>query len=317
IGGVSVAEAVTGLVRLTDAGGRFTFDLAGGSSATLLERNPAGFISVTPDSVGPLTVDAGDTLAVYFADVAALRLSPGSVLNGAPGGYIDFPHRLDAGTRGSVTLSTASDSGVTVAVLLDANENGTFDAGDRPLAPGDLDMDPGGGNDHLCLLFRVFVPVSSPLGTTHQVDIEATQAIEGTTLTATARAVDAVVVIAADAGRLTLFKQVDNATAAPGDSLTYTITFTNVGTDSVQNILILDPVSSFVDPVPDAFGPGMDVEWRPEDDPARYLTLDPGDADECEYRIADRLIRIVLSKNSPFYLRPGETGTLTYRAVVK
>jgi uncharacterized repeat protein (TIGR01451 family) len=178
-------------------------------------------------------------------------------------------------------------------------------------------MDPAVGRDHLALLVRVFVPAASPTGTTHQVTIDAAQVIGSTPLTAAAQAMDAVLVVDENQGRLALVKQVDSSAATPGEVLTYTITFTNAGVDSVKNIQIVDPVSSFVDPVPDAFGPGMDVEWRPDGASVQYLTLDPGDADECEYRVSDRMIRLVLSKNSPFYLRPGETGTMTYKAVVK
>jgi uncharacterized repeat protein (TIGR01451 family) len=314
---VRVTETGTGLAEITDGAGRFVFEIAGGTSATVVEQVPSGFISITPDSVGPLSIDAGDTVVVNFAIVPGVRLSPGAVLNGIAGDYVDFPHRLDAATTGPVTIAVASDSGVTTAILLDENENGVFDGADRALTPADLDMDPVAGLDHVSLLVRVFVPAASPVGSTLQITINAEQAIEGTPLTTTAQAADAVFVVDANQGRLALVKQVDNGTAAPGDVLTYTITFTNAGADSLQNILIVDPISSYVDPVADGFGPGMDVEWRLQGAPVQYLTLDPGDADECEYRVSDRLIRLILSKNSPFYLQPGETGTMTYKAVVK
>ncbi|UCH83877.1 MAG: DUF11 domain-containing protein [Candidatus Latescibacterota bacterium] len=317
IGGVRLTETGTGLVEITGGDGRFVFEIAGGTSATIIEQVPSGFIPITADSVGPLVLSAGDTIVVNFANVSGIRLSPGVVINGIAGGYVDFPHRLDAGTSGPVTVAAQSDSGVTTVLYLDENENGVFDGVDRVLLPGDLDMDPTAGRDHVALLVRAYVPASSPVGSAHQISIQAVQVITGTTLTANASAIDAVVVVDANAGRLTLAKHVDNATAAPGDVLTYTITFANSGADSVRNVLIIDPISPYVDPLVDAFGPGMDVEWQIEGAPARYLTLDSGDADECEYTIADRMIRLITSKNSPIFLRPGETGTLTYKAIVK
>jgi hypothetical protein len=80
---------------------------------------------------------------------------------------------------------------------------------------------------------------------------------------------------------------------------------------------LLDPVSRFVDPVTDAFGPGQDVEWRPLGGPPVYLTLDDADGDECDWSAAERLIRMVLSRNSPFFVAPGESGTFTYIVQVR
>ncbi len=109
----------------------------------------------------------------------------------------------------------------------------------------------------------------------------------------------------------------DTNEAQPGDVLTYTISYTNTGADSVRSILILDPVSAFVDPMTDAFGAGLDVEWRKAAAPVEYLTLDAGDGDECEYSVSERLIRVTFSKSSSYVLGPGETGELVYRVIVK
>lgn len=81
--------------------------------------------------------------------------------------------------------------------------------------------------------------------------------------------------------------------------------------------MLYHPISPFVDPVPDAFRPGLDLEWQPNGSPAVYLTFDDGDGDECDYVRAQRLLRLVLSRNSPFYLAPGETGIFSYRVQVR
>lgn len=90
-----------------------------------------------------------------------------------------------------------------------------------------------------------------------------------------------------------------------------------MGTDSLQNLILLDPVSAFLDLEVDGFGAGRDLEWTPDGGPPVYLTFDPTDADECEYSTVERLLRLVLSKNTPFYLAPGGTGALRYRVRVK
>ena len=51
--------------------------------------------------------------------------------------------------------------------------------------------------------------------------------------------------------------------------------------------------------------------------PPVYLTFSPADADECEYSNPERLLRLIFSKNGPFYVGPGETGRLTYRVRVR
>jgi uncharacterized repeat protein (TIGR01451 family) len=315
IGGVTVSETAIGVAAVTGGDGRYSLLLPAGVTATIVERNLPGFVSLSPDTIGPAVLSAGDTLEVDFADVPGIRLSSGAVSNGVAGGYVDFPHRLEAGTSGAVALAAAADSSASAAIYLDANENGVFDAGDRAIEPADLDMDPAAGKDHASIIVRLFIPPATPTGVTLRVTLDAAQAIEGTPFTSSARAFDAAVVT--DGSLLALSKSVDAAAAAPGTVLTYTISFANAGVDSLQNVTLLDPVSVHVDPVAGAFGPGMDVEWRKNGSTVVYLTLDPSDGDECEYSASDRLLRLVFSRNSPYRLQPGEGGELSYRVIVK
>ncbi len=314
--GVAVTETVAG-AQSTSGDGSYRFLVAGGSAAVLIEQNPSGFLSLSPDTVATAPIDAGDTLRIDFADVGPLALSAGAVLNSFPGGYVDFPHRLDALTRGQVTLTVSADPGVFAVLLLDVNANGTFDAGDRLLQPPDLFMDPDLGPGSVFILLRVPVPVPAPPGTTYLVHLDAEQEISGTPYAFTASALDAVVVLASSIGRVDLHKNVDVAAAAPGDILTYTVSLVNAGVDSVQNIVIVDPVSPFVDPQPGAFGPGRDVEWLRSGLGPVYLTLDPLDGDACEYDATQRLMRLVLSRSAPYFLEPGAAGSFTYRVRVK
>jgi hypothetical protein len=47
------------------------------------------------------------------------------------------------------------------------------------------------------------------------------------------------------------------------------------------------------------------------------LTFNDGDGDECDFSTAERLLRLVLSRNSLFYVAPGESGTFTYQVRVR
>lgn len=315
--GVRVTEDVSAQVAVTSGAGDYMFLTTSGNSALVIEQNPSGFISLSPDTVGPVVLNAGDTLRADFADVPPLRLSAGAVLTGVPGGFVDFPHRLDASTRGQIAVTVLADTGVVTVLFLDQNANGVFDASDQPLQPTDLYMDPAAGDSTVFFLLRVFVPAASAVGTTYRIDLDAVQSVEGTPATTSAQAADAVLVVTNSIGRVTLQKTVDVGGAAPGDVLTYSVSFFNAGADSVQNIVVIDAVSPFVDPLSDAFGPGLDVEWQRQGMGPQYLTLNPVDGDECEYTTADRVLRLLFSKNAPQFLQPGEQGTLTYRVVVR
>jgi uncharacterized repeat protein (TIGR01451 family) len=218
-----------------------------------------------------------------------------------------------------VTLGVAaSDSAVTTVWYVDVNGNGLLDGPDRVMVPADGDLDPAGpGLGILNLILRVFVPLGVVPGSTITLAIDATQAVTGSALVLTASAGDAIVVTPGAAGQLSIQKAHDRSAALPGELITYTIRPFNAGTDSLANVVLIDPVSSWVDVEPNAFGPGLDVRWEPPVGPPVFLTFDPSDADEAEFTTADRTLRIILSKNSPFLLAPGTAGVVTYRVRVR
>jgi uncharacterized repeat protein (TIGR01451 family) len=317
LAGVTVDENVSGGVGITGGDGRYAFWILDGQSGFVIEHNPSGFTSLSPDSIGPMAVAAGDTIEVDFADFRGLSLTPGTVMNGIPGAYVDFPHVLMSGVQGQVALTaTPSDPSVVTMFLLDANANGVIDGADRALTAGDLAMDPSAGKTSVSLILRAFVPSAAAVGTMYRVTVDASQPVGATPLVTTAQAADAVVVVAGSVGRVTLHKDVDLPAAQPGDVITYTISFINAGADTLQNIILLDPISPHVDPLSDAFGPGQDVELVLPGSSV-FLSFNPADADECEFSASERLLRVILSKNSPYFLRPGDSGSLVYKVTIR
>lgn len=315
LAGVSVVEQGSGAAAVTDASGAYTIYLAAPAAVTVVERNPSGYVSLSPDTLGPFAALSGDTITADFADVAPLQLSAGTVRTGLAGGYIDFPHRLSAGTPGHVDLTAVNDGGAVTMFLLDENDNGVFDGADRTLQSADTDLDPAVNGGAVSVLLRLFIPAGVPDATTIHVDVTATQTLAAVTLIANAH--DAAVVVGSALGQVALVKAADLAGAVPGDLITYTIDFVNTGADSIRNLVVLDPISPWVDLEADAFGPGLDLEWSNGAAPPVFLTFSPADADECEYSAAERLLRLIFSKNGPFYVGPGEAGRLTYRVRVR
>jgi len=123
-------------------------------------------------------------------------------------------------------------------------------------------------------------------------------------------------VTVAASGQLQLVKEVDLAAAQPGDVITYTIIFSNPGSEDVREIEISDVLPAEVDIVTDAFGPGRDIKWT-AGAVTTYLTADPTDPDEALYTAATRSLTVVLSRRAPFTLGPGEEGRIIYRARIR
>ncbi|MCI0451991.1 MAG: hypothetical protein L0Z51_06300, partial [Candidatus Latescibacteria bacterium] len=318
LGGVLVSETSQGQAVTTAGDGSFAMPVFG-DSITVVEQNPPGFVSLSPDTVGPFTVTAGDTIDVYFADIGGLTITSGTSQPGPTGAFVAFAHRIVAGTAGHVDLSaTATDSSAVLAWYFDANANGLLDGPDRPLVPSDGDLDPDGANAGvLHVLLRVSVPAGATPGSTIVIAVQAQQSVTSTPLVLVATATDVVVVVDGSAGRLTMQKSADRADAAPGDVIEYAVRLFNAGADSLANVVLVDPVSSWVDLEADTFGAGLDLEWRPPVGAPVHFTFDPSDPDECEYDSPTRTLRVVLSKNSTFYLAPGEAGVVVYRVRVR
>jgi len=314
---VVVTTVPAGIEALTNGSGRFVLHVPGGTSVIIAEVNPSGFISLSPDTLGPFALEAGDTVETGFADVPPLSISAGGARPGLSGSYVDFPHTVQAGTAGHVDLAATNEAGAGTMFMLDADGNGVFDGADRALEPADTDLDPSAGRGVVSVLLRVFVPLTLQPGVTFRVVTSAAQAISGTPATSLAAATDAVVVVGSAVGRLLLSKQADSGASAPGEIITYSIMYFNAGTDTLQNLVVIDPVSPWVDLEPGAFGPGQDVQWTPAAGMTVYLTYDPVDADECVYSDPERLVRWILSRSQPYYVAPGESGTITYRARVR
>lgn len=305
------------LAATTDGAGAFIFEAAAGAPRTLVEIQPAGMISLSPDTVALAAAAPGETLRVDFADVRGPAISPSNDLGCAAGGFVDAPHTIVAGTAGQASLSAALPEGWVGAFYRDNDGDGAYGPGDSILTEDDLALDPDvPGRDVVRVVMRVFVPPQEPPGAAHAITATLRQTLAGTAITAEAFAVDRILVLASSSGFLVLAKAVDLAEARPGDVMTYTILFSNPGIEAVLEIEISDPIAETIEIVPDAFGPGRDIEWMRDGTPV-YLTADPGDEDEAAFDPAERLLRIALSRRTPYALESGAAGSVTYRARVR
>ncbi len=319
LGGVTVTltDPATPFTAVTAADGTYLFEIPGGLLRDVIELTPSGMISLSPDTVSAGTPLAGDTVSVDFADVYTSTIGTAMSANGSAGGHINIAHTITAGTAGQSTVSAALPAGWLDVWYRDVNGDGILDAGDTRLTTADLDLDPAvPGQDVVLVIVQIFVPATEPAGMIGSCVLTLEQTLSGTAIVTTSSVTDLLTVLASASGLLDLVKAVDQAQARPGDVITYTITFTNPGIEDVREIEIYDPISPLVDLVTDAYGPGNDIAWTTGGTTV-YLTTDPADADEALFDLAARTLRIIFSRQAPFALGSGETGTIEYQVRIR
>ena len=319
IGGVTVFVTDPGgdITGITGAAGTYIFDVDSGMLRDAIEINPAGMYSLSSDTVSVPAGAAGDTTWVYFADVMGPALIPSNIANAPAGGFADFAHAITAGTTGQAVISAVVPAGWGESFYRDNNGDGLLDPGDTPLTAADLDLDPAvPGLDVVPIILHVFIPPTVPAGTVEVITVTLDQTFSGTAVTASVSVIDQVTVLASASGQLQLVKEADLAAAQPGDVITYTIIFSNPGAENVQEIEIIDPTPAEVDIVLDAFGPGQDIAWV-NGAVTTYLTAEPADADEAMYIAATRTLHVLLSRQAPFALGPGEEGRIIYMVRIR
>jgi uncharacterized repeat protein (TIGR01451 family) len=93
----------------------------------------------------------------------------------------------------------------------------------------------------LCVLVKEFVPLGAPLNALNKVTISA-QFVSGSVSSTLSRSDVTTVGQTPD---MPLVKSVDKTSALPGSLLTYVLTFTNVSTGLLSNIVVNDATPSF------------------------------------------------------------------------
>ncbi len=191
-------------------------------------------------------------------------------------GAITYSHLFRPGTLGSVTLSLASTPSFSYQARLDTNCNGTWESteGFSPLPlsfmvgaswPREAD-----GSLRACALeVQVVVPAGLPSGRLDMATLQAALQWAGNPAVLESRSLlDATTVVAT--GTLRLQKEVRNVSSGspfaanaqgrPGEILEYRITYQNIGSQPIFNVVLLDPIPFFTDLVQNAYGGTGEVE---------------------------------------------------------
>lgn len=247
---------------ITDALGNYTLwvpAVVGATPVQIVETNLPGNISTggTGGTTGGTYVRSTDTTTatlvagssytgVNFADVTLPSFTNDGMSTVAAGGSVFYPHTFVPGSGGLVTFSTMAvttlpNQGWVQALFLDANCNGQLDVGE-PNIMAPLMATAG---VPICILMKQLVPFSIPSGPTNLVTVTAsfdyTNAMPA--LNSTLTHTDLTTVGNPDG--LVLMKVVDKASAKPGETLTYTITYSNTSTTTLSMIKVNDVTPTY------------------------------------------------------------------------
>lgn len=250
---------------LTDSDGRFQFLLPAAATLSglrLVETNASGWISVSgqPGSTGGSYDRAQDTLTfnavpggsytgVTFGDVAPPSWVADGQLNIRPNGVVFYPHVFTAKTAGTLRFETVATpapafAGWAQLLFVDSNCNGVLDASETAYAAGATI--PVTAGQQVCVLLRQTVASNATIGIRNSVVVTAVFGYSSLPPAAASRHdnTDLTTVSLLSSG-LVLIKQVDKATALPGEELNYTITYRNGADQALDNIEIRDVTPAY------------------------------------------------------------------------
>ncbi|WP_456476304.1 DUF7925 domain-containing protein [Oceanithermus sp.] len=197
-------------------------DQAPGSEDVTITATSNANPSVTDNITTTITVNAVVSLD-FTPDRSGTVTSPGTIV---------YTHTLtnNGNTDAAVTFSVSGSTHPTWTYQI------STDGGSTWYDPADASVSSLGAGASQEIQVRVIVPDGEPIGA---VDVATVTATSGS---ASASVTDTTTVVGGD---LRLEKQVDKTEAVPGDTLTYTITASNIGTADLKQVIISDPLPSY------------------------------------------------------------------------
>jgi uncharacterized repeat protein (TIGR01451 family) len=290
------------IVEINTAGSVST----GGSAGTT-----GGSYDRTADTISFTNVAGAVQSGITFGDVPDNRLLTDTTLSALAGSVVYLSHIFNAGSGGSVVFTaTAAPSpvipGWSEVIYRDLNCNATFDSGEPQLS-GSLSVSAG---DQVCILVKEFVPAGAPQGAANQVSVAAAFTFTNAAAPVLSRDYlrsDITTVGNPSSAGLTLNKTVDKTAALPGDSLIYSITYSNSSSAPLNLITIHDSVPSFtVSPLACCVNPSSSCLGS-------ATAPFPADITGCAATISGDSIEWVLTGN----LAPGSTGTVKFQVTIQ
>ena len=221
----------------------------GGSAGTTGGTYSRPSVSFTPV--------AGNTYSgVNFGLVPANTLGPNGAQAAQPGTTVFYAHTFTAGSGGQVTFSLGNSASPaspawTQVLYQDSNCNGVLDAGE-PQVTAPFSVTAG---QKICLIVKQFVPAGAANGAQNNATLSAAFAYVNATPALASSLLAQDITTVGPPGALALSKLVSNITqggavatavsANPGDTLQYTLTAVNNGTQALNTLVVSDATPAF------------------------------------------------------------------------
>ena len=270
---------------------------AGTPAGTAVENTAT--VDYTDDGVAQPTVTS-NTVRVTVTQVAAVTISPVSAgQSSGPGSSVTYAVTVTNAGNASDTFSLSVVSGSSPAwpasLYRDDGANGGV-ANDGVRQSGETNAAGSTGALAADASFQCFLVVQIPSSS-------ADSASDTTTVTATSqfdtqKKATATFTTTAQSALVALWKSVDRDTAAPGDTLVYTVRYHNRGSRTARNVVVTDTVPTETTYVPNS----VSLQGSPKTDAA--------DADEVS--VSGGVITVRLGD-----LAAGADGTFTFRVAVR
>ncbi|MBK8327548.1 MAG: DUF11 domain-containing protein [Moraxellaceae bacterium] len=237
--------------------------LATGVTLCVVEQNLSGYMNtggsagttggaynLSTDTTQFTYTDGVTYTGVNFADVAQSALYTDGAQQTQPGTTVTYAHQFFAGTEGVVSFSLSSVASPNTllwseVLYRDTDCDGILDAGE-PIISGNYTVS---ANSTICLIVKQFVPANATQGAFNVVTVSSSFIYDVLvpTVTEVLSRTDTTTVGVGGTSTLSLHKAVDKAVALPGETITYTITYSNNGTEAISNIVINDSVPAFTE----------------------------------------------------------------------
>ena len=246
-----------------------TTAIAASGTAAAITVNVSVAAVAVPSVTNSVTVAGGSEPTAYInnntasdytliANPAQTTFSTSGQQTASAGTVVFFSHSFLAGYAGNVTFSTADTAtpviaGWSSALFTDTNCNGILDGteGDTILS-GSVVVAAGG---QVCILEKVFIPATANYGAKNQTVVTAAFTPTSTGSSATLTQTDVTLVGGSSGTGLTLQKTVRNVTtggaaganntAASGQTLEYTITYSNASATPLSSLVVRDSTPRF------------------------------------------------------------------------
>ena len=241
---------------------------AGAASANPITINVSVAAVAVPSVTNSATVSGGGEQATQAGNNAAFDFTvvvvavknsfqPDGAQTALPGTTVFYPHTFNVSLTGTLVFSTSNvptpaAGGWSNVIYRDSNCNGVLDGveGTAPLA-GSISINPG---DTVCIVIKEFVPASAPYNANDLITVTATfTPVSGPVVTYIRT--DTTTVGNPGGAGLSLSKTVRNVTtsgsagtanaARPGETLEYTVAYSNNSADPLATITIHDATPAF------------------------------------------------------------------------